>query len=101
MKNTASDIQNGMSEWEAYQSFGERCAVKEVKKFASLMTQGLQKGSSELTLLLKEMADEMWETKKNMVKRKGEAAKGKLMVPTFLIFIGIMVMIIAPMLGGL
>ena len=101
MQNTSMEIQNGVSEWEAYQNFGERCALKEVKKFASLVTQGLQKGSSELAVQLKEMSDEIWEMKKNLVKRKGEAAKGKLLVPTVLIFVGILIMIIVPLVGGL
>ncbi len=101
MQYTSVELQNGISEWDAYYAFGERCALKEMKKFAAVITQGLSKGSSELTMILKDMSDEMWETKKNLVKRKGEASAGKLLGPTAMIFGGILIMIIAPILGGL
>lgn len=101
MQYTSVELQNGISEWDAYYAFGERCALKEMKKFASVITQGLSKGSSELTMILKDMSDEMWETKRNLVKRKGESSASKLLGPTAMIFIGILIMIIAPILGGL
>lgn len=101
MQLTSTELQNGISEWDAYYAFGERCALKEMKKFAAVVTQGLSKGSSELTMILKDMSDEMWETKKNLVKRKGEASASKLLGPTAMIFVGILIMIIAPILGGL
>lgn len=101
MQYTSVELQNGIAEWDAYYAFGERCALKEMKKFASVITQGLSKGSSELTMILKDMSDEMWETKRNLVKRKGEASASKLLGPTAMIFGGILIMIIAPILGGL
>lgn len=101
MQYTSVELQNGITEWDAYYAFGERCALKEMKKFASVITQGLSKGSSELTMILKDMSDEMWETKRNLVKRKGEASASKLLGPTAMIFGGILIMIIAPILGGL
>lgn len=101
MQLTSTELQNGISEWDAYYAFGERCALKEMKKFAAVVTQGLSKGSSELTMILKDMSDEMWETKKNLVKRKGENSASKLLGPTAMIFMGILIMIIAPILGGL
>jgi tight adherence protein C len=42
------------------------------------------------------MADEMWEEKKHLVKRKGEAANSKLLLPVGMIFVGILLMIIVP-----
>lgn len=101
MQYTSTELQNGVSEWDAYYAFGERCALKEMKKFAAVVTQGLSKGSSELTIILKDMSDEMWETKRNLVKRKGESSAGKLLGPTAMIFVGILIMIIAPIIGGL
>lgn len=38
----------------------------------------------------------MWEEKKHLVKRKGEAANSKLLLPIGMIFIGILVMIMVP-----
>lgn len=96
MQETVQQMQNGVSEWEAYRNFAERCAVKEVRKFASTMIQNMQKGNAEIAYFLRDMADEMWEEKKHLVKRKGEAANSKLLIPIAMIFIGILVMIMVP-----
>lgn len=101
MNITAQELKNGISEYEAYRNFADRCAIKEMRKFASLVTQGLSKGSGELSMFLKEMSDEMWEEKKNLVKQKGEKASSQLLLPTVMIFAGILIMIMAPMLGGI
>lgn len=96
MRITVQDIHNGMSEFAAYRDFGDRCAVKEVKRFSSTMIQNLQKANSEVAYLLREMSDEMWEAKKNLAKQKGTAANSQLMIPTAIIFVGIMIIVIVP-----
>lgn len=101
MQQTATQLDNGVPEVVAYREFAERCGVKEIRKFASMVIQGLEKGGSELTYFLKDMSDEMWMEKKNMVKRKGEQANSKLLIPTIIIFGGILFMIMAPIVMGL
>lgn len=101
MRQTAAQLDNGVPEIAAYREFAERCGVKEVRKFASMVIQGLEKGGSELTYFLKDMSEEMWLEKRNMVKRKGEKANSKLLVPIVIIFIGILFMIMAPIVAGL
>mgnify|MGYP005809103627 CR=1 FL=1 len=101
MAAATAEMQNGISEPVAYQNFAERCGLKEMRKFASMVTQSMAKGSGDLSYFLKDMSDEMWEMKKNMVKRKSEQANSKLLLPIVLIFVGILIMIMAPVLGGL
>lgn len=101
MQETMTEFQNGVTEVEAYANFANRCGIKEIRKFAATMVQNLQKGNAELAFFLKDMTSEMWEEKKNLTKRKGEAANSKLMIPTGLIFIGILAMIMIPMLQSL
>lgn len=101
MQLTATQLDNGVPEITAYYEFAERCGVKEVRKFASMVIQGLEKGGSELTSFLKDMSEEMWVEKRNIVKRKGEKANAKLLAPTVIIFIGILFMIMAPLMAGL
>lgn len=95
------NMRNGMSEVECYRQFGERCGMKQMRKFASLVTQSLQRGGSELPRFLKDMTDEMWTEKKALVRQQAEKANSKLIVPTVLIFLGIIAMIIIPILSGL
>lgn len=101
MRYTEEELSNGISEIECYKAFGERCAIKPLKKFASMMIQNLQKGSSEVVAFLKDMSDEAWEEKKHMAKRKGEVASSKLMLPIGLIFLGVLLIIVVPMFGAL
>lgn len=101
MQMTATQLDNGVPETVAYREFAERCGVKEVRKFASMVVQGLEKGAADLTIFLKDMADELWMEKRNMVKQKGEKANSKLLLPTVIIFIGILFMIMAPVITGL
>ena len=101
MAAATAEMQNGISEPVAYQNFAERCGLKEMRKFASMVTQSMAKGSGDLSYFLKDMSDEMWEMKKNMGKRKSEQANSKLLLPIVLIFVGILIMIMAPVLGGL
>lgn len=101
MQLTASQLDNGVPEIVAYHEFAERCGVKEVRKFASMIIQGLEKGGADLTYFLKDMSEEMWLEKRNIVKRKGEQANSKLLIPTIIIFIGILFMIMAPIVMGL
>ncbi len=101
MKITVEELSNGMIEVEAYKAFGERCSIKQIKKFSSLMIQNLQKGSAEVADFLRDMSKEAWEEKKNFVKRKGETASAKLVFPIGLIFVGVLIIIIVPMFGAL
>lgn len=101
MRKTAVQLSNGVPETTAYYEFAERCGVKEIRKFSSMVIQGLEKGGSDLTGFLRDMSEEMWAEKKNMVRQKGEKANAKLLIPTTIIFIGILVMIMAPVLTGL
>lgn len=96
MQLTVKEMQNGVSDLEAFRNFADRCAIKEIRRFASTLIQNLQKGNAELAYFLMEMSDEMWEEKKHLVKRKGEAANSKLLMPIGMIFIGILIMIIVP-----
>lgn len=96
MQLTVHEMQNGLSEFEAYRNFADRCSIKQIRRFSSTMIQNMQKGNAEVSYFLKEMADEMWEEKKHLVKRKGETANSKLLIPTTMIFIGILIMVMVP-----
>lgn len=96
MQITMQEMSNGTADLDAYRNFADRCAIKEIRRFSSTMIQNMQKGNAEISYFLKEMADEMWEEKKHLVKRKGEAANSKLLLPIGMIFVGILIMIMVP-----
>jgi tight adherence protein C len=101
MQQVAIDLNNGVGEQQSFRDFGIRCVIPEAKKLASTITQGIQKGNSELAKTLQEQSSEVWELKKQLVKRQGEKAANRLMIPIYLMFIGILIMIIIPIFANL
>lgn len=101
MRTTTIDMRNGMSEIDAYIAFGTRCNVQFVKKFISMLAQNLSKGNKEIVEFLKKESIVCWEEKKHLVRRQGEAAANKLMIPLGMILIGIFVMILVPIVSNL
>ena len=98
MQNTNLEMENGVAEIDAYRNFAERCNVKEIRKFTSLIIQNLNKGNEELAYFMKDLSDEMWEVKKSQVKQKGEKANTQLLLPMMLMLIGILIMVMVPVM---
>lgn len=101
MQKTVDQMNNGVSEVDALFNFGTRCIIPEIKKFTSTIVQGIIKGNSELTMMLQEQSKEVWALKKQNVKRQGEKAASKLMIPIMIMFAGILIMIIIPIFTNL
>lgn len=101
MQRTVDDMNNGASEIEAYFTFGNRCIIPEIKKFVSTITQGVTKGNAELVMMLQQQSKEVWQMKQAIVRHKAEKAASQLMIPIFLMFIGILIMILVPIFGNL
>lgn len=101
MQTAVEDMNNGVSEIDALFSFGSRCIIPEIKKFTSTIVQGIIKGNSELTMMLQEQSKEVWDLKKQNVRRQGEKAASKLLVPILVMFIGILIMVLIPIFTNL
>lgn len=101
MQNAVVEMRNGVSEIDAIYNFGTRCILPEIKKFSSTVVQGLTKGSGDLTIMLQEQSKEVWQLKKQLVRRAGEKANSKLLIPICIMFIGILIMIIVPIFTNL
>lgn len=96
MQETVGEMKNGVAEVDAIFNFGTRCIIPEIKKFASTIIQGLVKGNSELTYMLQEQSKEVWNLKKQDVRRQGEKASSKLLIPIMIMFVGIIIMVVVP-----
>ena len=101
MQLVIENMNNGMSEIDAYTEFGARCTSPEIKKFTSTIVQGLVKGNRELVEMIKQQSREIWDAKRHNVKQQGEKAASKLLIPICIMFIGILVMIIVPIFANL
>ena len=96
MRKTAEELENLVAPTTAYTNFIDRCNTKETTKLASALIQNQSKGNSEIGVLLKSMASEAWQERRHTAKRDSEAANSKLMIPTMMLFITIMIIIMVP-----
>lgn len=96
MRTTSKERDNLVDPATAYTNFIDRCATKETTKLASAIIQNQSKGNAEIGVLLKDMAHEAWQERRHTAKRDSEAANSKLMIPTMLLFMAILVMIMVP-----
>lgn len=96
MQNACIEMDNGVSVRQAINHFAERCAVKEVRKFANSVNQNMEKGGGELSKTLKELTTVSWEEKRSRVKIKAAGVGTKLMFPSMIIFVGIILMVVVP-----
>lgn len=101
MRLAVDEMNNGVADVDAIYNFGMRCIIPEIKKFTSTIVQGIVKGNSELTIMLQEQSKEVWQLKKQLVRREGEKAASKLMLPMCIMFVGILVMIIVPIFANI
>ena len=101
MRIVVMEMENGISEAEAIRRFGIRCMMPEIKKFSATLIQGIQKGNSELSSMLQNQSAEIWNLRKQNVRRQGEKAASKLMIPILMMFIGIIIMVVVPIFSNL
>lgn len=79
--HTYYEMEGGVSEAEAYENFGERCAVSSYRALSVLLVQNLKKGNSYLLPLLEKEAADAFEDRKRAAKIAGEKASTKLLLP--------------------
>ena len=96
MRITLREIGDGVSERLAYERFGDRCGLREYRKFSSLLTQNLRKGTKGLTRLMEAEADAAFELRKNHAKKLGEEAGTKLLAPMLMSLAVVMIIVMVP-----
>jgi len=96
MRKTSKELDNLVSPESAYSNFINRCNTKESAKLASAIMQNLSKGNKEVGKLLKDMAHEAWRERRHIAKRDAEKANSKLMIPTMMLFLAILIMLMVP-----
>ncbi len=96
MTVTCREMEGGISEKNAYENFAKRVRRQQYIKLITFLVQNLQKGNSEILLLLRQEALLAMENYHALVKRKGEEMGTKLLLPMMLMLGMVMVLIIVP-----
>ena len=74
LRTVMTDINAGEFEHEAYAAFAERCKVKQITNFVSILRQNMKLGGGQMLFELKRMGTECWEMRKSTAKQLGETA---------------------------
>ena len=96
MKITCREMESGIAEAESYERFGKRCNIQEYVRFGALLSQNMRKGTKGLNHLLRLEAVQAFENRKAMAKKAGEEAGTRLLLPMFIMFAVVLVMVIVP-----
>lgn len=101
METSCELMRNGKSDAEAIYMFGISSGSKEIRKFANTLIQGMEKGNAQLAAVLLQQSSELWELRRQHLLQKGETAATKLVVPTTLMFAGLILVIVTSALNGM
>ena len=96
MLTACRELESGQGESRAYERFGERCGRADYRKFGSILSQNLRKGSQDVIALLEQEAGNAFEERRSAAKRYGEEAGTKLLVPMILMLGIVMVILMVP-----
>ena len=93
---TIREMQSGVPEASAYENFGRRCGLPSYIKLGSLLSQNLKKGSKGLTSLLEHEAVLSLEQHKMAVRKMGEKAGIRMLLPMIMMFGVVLVILMVP-----
>ena len=93
---TLREMRSGVPEASAYENFGRRCGLPSYIKLGSLLSQNLKKGSKGLTALLEHEAVLSMDQHKMAVRKLGERASVKMLLPMILMFGVVLIILMVP-----
>lgn len=101
MREACNAMNSGESAAEAVYNFGVRSSAQEIRKFSSILIQNIEKGGSDVTMYMRQQSQELWAHRRQLMLQKGDEAAAKLLLPTMLVLVGLIIMIVSAALSGL
>ena len=77
-----------------------RCSNKYIDKLVTIVSKSFSSGNANLADDLKNLNDECWLEKKHSARRMADKVQTKLFIPTMIMFVGVLVVIIIPVMSG-
>jgi tight adherence protein C len=91
-----TDFRSGKTFAESFEKLALRCEVFEITTFASILIQNIKKGTAEITSTLFMHNTTCRESYKAIVRKSAEELSTKLLFPTSIMFIAILIMVAFP-----
>lgn len=96
VERTCNEMARGISEEEAYQRFGKRCALPVYRTLSVLLVQSIQKGGTGLSQLLEREIVAAMEERKRTARIDGERASIRLLLPMGMMLVVVLALLIVP-----
>lgn len=93
---TYNDMKANIPKEVALRNFSRRCKVNFITKFSNLVIQNINKGTSDLTIMLDSLSNECWVERQSLAKQKGEEASTKLLFPMMLMLFAVFIITMVP-----
>lgn len=90
------NFENGISEDQAIEDFGKRTGLPEYRKFCSVISVNLKKGSINLKAMLEQEAETAFEQQQAFIRKLGEEAGTKLLLPMVMMLAVVIAIIMVP-----
>lgn len=100
MQEACREMDNGVAGAEAIYNFGVRTGSPEVRKFASIIVQNIEKGGADVTIIMRQQSDELIARHRQLLLRKGDDAAAQLLAPTTLVLVGVIMIILVAAMSG-
>lgn len=89
-------ISSGMSETRAYNELGKNIGIEEYVRLMSIISQNLTFGNSNLIKLMDDEVKSSFFLRKERIRKRGEEASEKLLIPTSILLLLVMLVVMYP-----
>lgn len=97
IRKSSQELSAGMPEIGVYEDFAERCGVTSIRKFVTVLSQNIRKGTGDLVNATQIIATELWSDRKAMAIREAEKSSSKILLPMGIILIGLLLVVLTPL----
>ena len=96
LKDASKKVNSGRSVSHAFEDIATDCRDIIINQYISCIVQSAKRGNYNIAGDLKKIMSENWNTRIGIYKKWGEELKTKLLIPMMIIFVGIMIILMAP-----
>lgn len=103
LRTVRTELDNNIPVVTALRRLKERCVSSEMTRLYMILEQNVTKGTSDCDLALQELAVTLWHERNEEARREGAKVKEKLLLPTMLLFVVVLILCVVPafsMLGS-
>lgn len=100
MKWTLRQMENGLSPQVSYLDLAQRVPLKAISRMCAFLLQNQKRGTGELLTSLMRLKEEVFLERRKRITVHTQQIPQKLLLPSAMLFIGILIVILAPILLG-